>query len=113
MSAGAAAFGVMACIYALLLWYHDRLRTQWAKQDHCDHHRGHVVSVDHHLYESAWSLSWVCPDCGLQHVLRDLVALPGKDVFWYTRGNPRWEEAHLRAIREAYELDRGMREHQD
>jgi len=98
---------VMACVYAILLWFHFRLHDQRKQITGCTHDHGKVISVDNQRGNS-WALVWTCNGCPLQVQLRELHGLPGRDIFWYSRGSDKWQPAHLAAIEAARRLNRGL-----
>lgn len=69
---------VMACVYALLLWYHaTRVIPEQRAITGCKHTRGHLTpTVKHERTGNPTALTWFCDSCSFQHQLPRLNRLP-------------------------------------
>jgi hypothetical protein len=71
-----SAFIVMACVYALLLWWHWRYLDAAKEIVGCKHTRGTLRETVPDRRGRMTALTWYCSECSWQHQLPRLVRLP-------------------------------------
>jgi hypothetical protein len=98
---------VMACVYALLLWWHVRLNDERKKIVGCAHDHCEVVGLRHPRDGTVDMLTVRCKDCAWQTPLRPLLRMPPRGLFWFCEDHERWGPEHMQAIEDARRVARG------
>jgi len=82
------AFLVMACVYALLLWWHWRYLDTARAITGCRHPSGTMkVGVTHERTGKPTAMYWECNDCPLQMHFPRLLRLPN-GTWWLLDEDP-------------------------